>query len=41
MLSNFSEQPQTVTVNLSKAQLGAMSENTLLNDLLENHYHTS
>jgi len=37
VLSNFSEQPQTVTVNLSKAQLGAMSENTLLNDLLENH----
>lgn len=37
VLSNFSEQPQIVTVNLSKAQLGAMSENTLLNDLLENH----
>ena len=37
VLSNFSEQPQTITVNLSKAQLGAMSENTLLNDLLENH----
>lgn len=37
VLSNFSAQPQTVTVNLSKAQLGVVSENTLLNDLLENH----
>ncbi|MEL0639231.1 alpha-amylase family glycosyl hydrolase [Pseudoalteromonas aliena] len=37
VLSNFSEQPQTITVNLSKAQLAALSEHTQLHDLLEQH----
>ncbi|GEB70232.1 alpha-amylase [Pseudoalteromonas carrageenovora] len=37
VLSNFSKQPQTITVNLSKAQLAALSEHTQLHDLLEQH----
>lgn len=37
VLSNFSEQPQTVTVNLSKVQLAVLSEHTQLHDLLEQH----
>ena len=37
VLSNFSEQPQTITVNLSKAQLAVLSEHTQLHDLLEQH----
>ncbi|XQF90071.1 alpha-amylase family glycosyl hydrolase [Pseudoalteromonas espejiana] len=37
VLSNFSEQPQTITVNLSKVQLAALSEHTQLHDLLEQH----
>ncbi|MDO6464728.1 alpha-amylase family glycosyl hydrolase [Pseudoalteromonas carrageenovora] len=37
ILSNFSKQPQTITVNLSKAQLAALSEHTQLHDLLEQH----
>ncbi|TMP02416.1 alpha-amylase [Pseudoalteromonas sp. S3178] len=37
VLSNFSKQPQTITVNLSKAQLAALSDHTQLHDLLEQH----
>ncbi|WP_372762853.1 alpha-amylase family protein, partial [Pseudoalteromonas sp.] len=37
VLSNFSEQPQTITVNLSKVQLAVLSEHTQLHDLLEQH----
>ncbi|MDO6545859.1 alpha-amylase family glycosyl hydrolase [Pseudoalteromonas carrageenovora] len=37
VLSNFSKQPQTITVNFSKAQLAALSEHTQLHDLLEQH----
>ncbi|MEL0647760.1 alpha-amylase family glycosyl hydrolase [Pseudoalteromonas agarivorans] len=37
VLSNFSEQHQTITVNLSKAQLAALSKHTQLRDLLEQH----
>jgi len=37
VLSNFSEQSQTITVNLSKVQLAGLSEYTQLHDLLEQH----
>ncbi|KAA1155459.1 alpha-amylase [Pseudoalteromonas sp. FUC4] len=37
VLSNFSKQAQTITVNLSKAQLATLSEHTQLHDLLEQH----